>query len=51
VSPRAEAKDAADHYEERFRGFFRDVDASVAKANEKVGDAADKVTDWLKERR
>jgi Zn-dependent protease with chaperone function len=51
VSPRAEAKDAADHYEERFRGFFRDVDASVAKANEKVGDAAEKVTDWLKERK
>jgi Zn-dependent protease with chaperone function len=51
VSPRDEAKDAADHYEERFRGFFKDVDASVAKANEKVGDAAEKVTDWLKERR
>ncbi len=51
VSPRDEAKDAADHYEERFRGFFKDVDASVAKANEKVGDAAEKLTDWLKERR
>ena len=32
-------------------GFFRDVDASVAKANEKVGDAAERVTEWLKERR
>ena len=51
VSPRAEAKDAADHYEERFRGFFKDVDAGVAKANEKVGDAAEKLTEWLKERR
>ena len=51
VSPRAEAKDAADHYEERFRGFFRDVDASAAKATEKVGDAADRVTEWLRERR
>jgi Zn-dependent protease with chaperone function len=50
VSPRVEAKDAADHYEERFRGFFRDVDASVAKANEKVGDAAEKLTEWLKQR-
>jgi Zn-dependent protease with chaperone function len=50
VSPRAEAKDAADHYEERFRGFFRDVDAGAAKATEKVGDAADRVTDWLKQR-
>jgi Zn-dependent protease with chaperone function len=51
VSPRAEAKDAANHYEERFRGFFKDVDASVAKANEKVGDAAEKVTEWLRERK
>jgi Zn-dependent protease with chaperone function len=51
VSPRAEAKDAADHYEERFRGFFKDVDAGVAKANEKVGDAAEKLTEWLRERR
>ena len=39
VSPRAEAADAADHYAERFRGFFKDADASMAKANEKVGDA------------
>jgi Zn-dependent protease with chaperone function len=51
VSPRAEAGEAADHYAERFRGFFRDVDASMGKASEKVGDAADKVTDWLRERR
>lgn len=51
VSPRAEAKDAADHYEERFRGFFKDVDASMGKATEKVGDAAEKVSDWLRERR
>jgi Zn-dependent protease with chaperone function len=51
VSPRTEASDAADHYEERFRAFFKDVDASIGKANEKVGEAADKLTDWLRERR
>jgi Zn-dependent protease with chaperone function len=51
VSPRAEAGEAADHYAERFRGFFRDVDASMGKASEKVGETADKVTDWLRERR
>jgi hypothetical protein len=51
VSPRAEAGDAADHYAERFRGFFRDAEASATKAAEKVGDTADKVTEWLRDRR
>jgi hypothetical protein len=51
VSPRAEANEAADHYTERFRGFFKDAEASVAKANEKVGETADKITEWLRERR
>ncbi len=51
VSPRAEANDAADHYAERFRGFFKDVDESMGKATEKVGDTAEKITDWLRERR
>ena len=51
VRPRAEASDAADHYAERFRGFFRDAEASAGKAAEKVGDTADKVTDWLRDRR
>ncbi len=51
VSPRVEAGDAADHYAERFRGFFRDAEASATKAAEKVGDTADKVTDWLRDRK
>ena len=51
VSPRAEANDAADHYAERFRGFFKDVDESVGKATEKAGDTAEKLTEWLRERR
>jgi Zn-dependent protease with chaperone function len=51
VDPRSEAGDAADHYAERFRGFFRDAEASATKAAEKVGDTADKVTEWLRDRR
>jgi Zn-dependent protease with chaperone function len=50
VSPRAEAADAADHYAERFRGFFKDAEASMEKATGKVGETADKITDWLRER-
>ena len=51
VSPRAEASDAADHYAERFRGFFKDAEAGIDKATEKVGETADKITDWLRDRR
>jgi len=51
VSPRDEAGDAADFYGERFRGFFKDAGASVEKAGDKVGDAAEKLGDWLRDRR
>jgi Zn-dependent protease with chaperone function len=51
VSPRAEAGDAAEFYAERFRGFFKDAGASVEKAGDKVGDAAEKLGDWLRDRR
>jgi hypothetical protein len=51
VRPRDEINDATDHYAERFKSFFKDAEASVGKATEKVGDAADKVTDWLRDRR
>jgi Zn-dependent protease with chaperone function len=51
VSPRAEAGDAADFYAERFRGFFKDAGASVEKAGDKVGDAAEKLGEWLKDRK
>ena len=43
--------DATDHYAERFKAFFKDAGESVDKATEKVGEAADKITDWLRERR
>ncbi len=51
VSPRSEAGDAAEFYAERFRGFFKDAGASVEKAGDKVGDAAEKLGDWLRDRR
>ena len=43
--------DATDHYAERFKAFFKDAGESVDKATEKVGEAADKISDWLRERR
>jgi Zn-dependent protease with chaperone function len=51
VSTSDQINDATDHYAERFRGFFKDAGESVDKASEKVGEAADKITDWLRERR
>jgi len=51
VSPRGEAGDAADFYAERFRGFFKDAGASVEKAGDKVGDAAERLGEWLRDRR
>jgi Zn-dependent protease with chaperone function len=51
VSARNEAGDAAEFYAERFRGFFKDAGASVEKAGDKVGDAAEKLGDWLRDRR
>jgi Zn-dependent protease with chaperone function len=50
VDTRAEAGDAVDHYAERFRALFRDVGTGVAGAGDKVADAAEKVSDWLRER-
>jgi Zn-dependent protease with chaperone function len=51
VDARAEMNDAADHYAERFRGFFKEVGDTADKATEKVGETADKITDWLRDRR
>jgi Zn-dependent protease with chaperone function len=50
VDPRAEAGDAVDHYAERFRDLFREAGAGVANAGDKVAGAAEKVSDWLRER-
>jgi len=50
VDPREEASEAVDHYVERFRALIRDASAGVANAGDKVADAAEKVSDWLRER-
>jgi Zn-dependent protease with chaperone function len=50
VDPRAEAGDAVDHYVERFRELIKDASAGVANAGDKVAGAAEKLSDWLRDR-
>jgi Zn-dependent protease with chaperone function len=50
VDVRAEAGDAADHYAERFRALFKEAGAGVSGAGDKVGDAAEKLGEWLRDR-
>jgi Zn-dependent protease with chaperone function len=45
---RAHASEAADHYAEKFRALFREVGAGVANTGDKVADAAEKLSDWLR---
>jgi Zn-dependent protease with chaperone function len=47
---RAEAGEAADHYAERFRSWFEEAGAGVAKAGDRMADAAGKAADWLRDR-
>lgn len=48
---RREAGDAVEFYRERFRKIMRDASAGVEKAGDKLGDAAEKVGDWLRSAR
>jgi Zn-dependent protease with chaperone function len=50
VNPRDEAGDATEFYADKFRALFRDVGEGVNKTGEKVSDAADKLSDWLRKR-
>ncbi len=45
---RQEAGDAAEFYAERFRTIFREVGVGVSKTGDRVSDAADRLSDWLK---
>ncbi len=47
---REEAGDAADYYGERFRAIFAEAGVGAKRAGDKAGDAADKLSDWLKQR-
>jgi Zn-dependent protease with chaperone function len=50
VDPKAEAGDAVDHYAERFRALFKEAGLGVASAGDKVAGAAERMSDWLRER-
>lgn len=50
VNPRDEASDATEYYAERFRTLFRDFGEGVSKTGEKVSGAADKLSEWLRNR-
>jgi hypothetical protein len=45
---RAEAGDAVDYYTERFRKIFKEAGAGVVQAGDKMADAAEKLSEWLK---
>jgi Zn-dependent protease with chaperone function len=47
---REEAGDAADHYADKFRTIFKETGEGVGKVGDKAGDAAEKLSDWLKQR-
>ncbi|MDA0180736.1 M48 family metallopeptidase [Solirubrobacter phytolaccae] len=47
---REAAADATDHYAEKFKGIFEEVGVGARKAGDKAGEAADKISDWLKQR-
>jgi Zn-dependent protease with chaperone function len=50
ADPREEAGDAAEHYAEKFRTIFKETGEGVGKVGDKAGDAAEKLSDWLKQR-
>jgi Zn-dependent protease with chaperone function len=46
--PRNDAGDAAEFYAERFRNIFREFGEGVNKAGDKVSDAADRLSTWIR---
>jgi Zn-dependent protease with chaperone function len=50
IDARAEAGDAVEHYAERFRALFKEAGVGVANAGDKMADAAEKLSDWLRDR-
>jgi Zn-dependent protease with chaperone function len=47
---RQEAGDAAEYYADKFRAIFKEGSEGVGKVGDKAGEAADKLSDWLKQR-
>ena len=50
IDPKAEASDAVDYYAERFRALFKEVGLGVASAGDRVADAAERMSEWLRDR-
>jgi Zn-dependent protease with chaperone function len=50
IDPKAEAGDAVDHYAERFRALFKEAGLGVASAGDKVAGAAERMSEWLRDR-
>jgi Zn-dependent protease with chaperone function len=50
IDPKAEASDAVDHYAERFRALFKEAGLGVASAGDKVAGAAERMSEWLRDR-
>jgi hypothetical protein len=51
IDARAEAGDAVDFYADRFRAIFRDAGVGVEKAGETLGQAAERLGEWLRANR
>jgi Zn-dependent protease with chaperone function len=47
---RQEAGDATEYYADKFRTIFKEGSEGVGKVGDKAGEAADKLSDWLKQR-
>jgi Zn-dependent protease with chaperone function len=45
---RQEAGEAAEYYADKFRTIFKEAGEGVGKVGDKAGEAADKLSDWLK---
>jgi len=45
---RAEASDAVEFYTERFRRIFREASDGLDRAGERVGEAAERLSDWIR---
>jgi len=48
ANARDEAADASDFYADRFKTIFKEAGEGVSKAGDKAGDAADKISEWLR---
>jgi Zn-dependent protease with chaperone function len=46
--PRSDAGDAAEFYAERFRNIFHEFGEGVSRTGDKVSDAADRLTAWIR---